>query len=61
MSSKAFRSRPESARGYRSRPETEYERLKSLSANAAVSEDLRTYFLLKLSSISMTEHEDILG
>ena len=43
------------------RRSAEYDRLKSISRDTSLSEDLRTYFLLKLSGISKEKHKSILG
>ena len=56
------RRRPgEGIQDFIARRENEYSRLKTLSSTTALSEDLRTYFLMKMASIDEATHRAILG
>ena len=56
------RKRGEAVQDYINRREREYERMRSLSnGHTSISEDLRTYFLLRLANVTMAEHKAILG
>ena len=51
----------ESIQDFIARRETEYEKMTALSPDTTVSEDLRTFFMLSLASISDEQHRAVLG
>eukprot|EP00972_Heterocapsa_arctica_P042902 6325099-Heterocapsa_arctica.AAC.1 len=51
----------ETIQDFIARRESDYEKLTSLSPDTAVSDDLRTFFLLDLANITHDQHRQILG